>query len=443
MTPANASFLKSNFKNVVKNNNLKSSATYAIVVKDRKTSKILYQNNKDMLLNPASILKLLTFGASIDVLGADYNFETAFYVQDNDLYLKLGADPHFTSADLNNLVKDLNLVLPKFNNLYIDDTTISDVAYPMGWTSDDYLFEIPPISPYIINSLKGIVHLNLSPDKSSVRIVQNGRYRFSFINELEINNDQMSNIKLYKTFEPSQEVIIIRGTISDDEILQIPVANPKAVFISYLRQSFSKYKIPYTKQIGFKVVPKNAKKLVSFKTPIANVAKSIMYSSDNYNSEILFRVAANKYAVDRNLPLKNGEKSHGTFENGILMFSELYGDICDFDKQKIADASGLSRYNALSADFISNALLKLDKKMYIWRYAILPNEGTLKKRLRYYQNNLRAKTGTLKGLSSLAGKMTTQKGQDVVFVMIIQDLSRSTSALKAIEDDFVDCIFKL
>lgn len=50
---------------------------------------------------PASTLKLVTSSAALNTLGSDYEFSTKLYKSsNNDLYLKLGADPFLTSSDL-------------------------------------------------------------------------------------------------------------------------------------------------------------------------------------------------------------------------------------------------------------------------------------------------------------------------------------------------------
>ena len=130
--------------------------------------------------------------------------------------------------------------------------------------------------------------------------------------------------------------------------------------------------------------------------------------------------------------------------NAILMFNEYYKNAgLDMKYVKIVDGSGVSRYNAASTKWLSQALLYLDKKTNIKNYMEGADEGTLKRRLRYLKGNIWAKTGTHNGLSSLVGVMKTKNGKDVAFAIIIQSFSKSTSMLKAFEDDLVDCIFSL
>lgn len=66
----------------------------AVSVKDVSTGKTVYSLNETKPSIPASTLKMVTLSASLDTLGNDYKFSTKLYKNtNNELYLKLGADP--------------------------------------------------------------------------------------------------------------------------------------------------------------------------------------------------------------------------------------------------------------------------------------------------------------------------------------------------------------
>ena len=108
----------------------------SVSVKDAETGKVIYKLNDKQPTMPASTLKLITLGASLDTLGDDYEFSTKLYkTTNNDLYLKLGADPFLTSAGLNSLmekaVKDKKITSPKI--IYIDDYIFDKTEWGEGW----------------------------------------------------------------------------------------------------------------------------------------------------------------------------------------------------------------------------------------------------------------------------------------------------------------------
>lgn len=94
---------------------------------------------------------------------------------------------------------------------------------------------------------------------------------------------------------------------------------------------------------------------------------------------------------------------------------------------RIADGSGLSLYNYVSAELIVNFLKYAYKNGNIYNhiYPALPIagvDGTLKKRMRgaFTQGNVHAKTGTLTGISSLAGYCKAANGHQLCFCIINQ-----------------------
>ena len=107
---------------------------------------------------------------------------------------------------------------------------------------------------------------------------------------------------------------------------------------------------------------------------------------------------------------------------------------------RIADGSGLSLYNYVSAE------LEVMMLRYAWRnerifnplYDALPIagvDGTLRKRMTgtAAAGNVRAKTGTLFGISSLAGYLTTADGRPLAFAIINQGIS-TMQAGRAFQD---------
>ena len=107
---------------------------------------------------------------------------------------------------------------------------------------------------------------------------------------------------------------------------------------------------------------------------------------------------------------------------------------------RFADGSGLSLYDYVSAD-IEVAFLRYafnDKDLYYKLYETLPIaaiDGTLKDRMKGTSaaGNVRAKTGTVSGVSSLAGYCTTSDGRHLAFAIINQGVMKGSYA-KALQD---------
>lgn len=97
------------------------------------------------------------------------------------------------------------------------------------------------------------------------------------------------------------------------------------------------------------------------------------------------------------------------------------------DKYEVADGSGLSLYNYVSAEMEVKLLRYAFQKKEIFAtlYPLLPVagvDGTLRKRMKgtSAQGNVHAKTGTVTGIRSLAGYCTAKNGHVLAFAIIVQ-----------------------
>lgn len=102
---------------------------------------------------------------------------------------------------------------------------------------------------------------------------------------------------------------------------------------------------------------------------------------------------------------------------------------------RIADGSGLSLYNYLSAD-LEVRLLRYayrNSTVYLHLLPSLPvagSDGTLHNRMRgsFAADNVKAKTGTLEGVSALAGYCTAANGHRLCFSIINQGIMHTSNA---------------
>jgi D-alanyl-D-alanine carboxypeptidase/D-alanyl-D-alanine-endopeptidase (penicillin-binding protein 4) len=155
---------------------------------------------------------------------------------------------------------------------------------------------------------------------------------------------------------------------------------------------------------------------------IGELLLPMMKESDNLYAEALFyQIAAN----GGNHPAK-GKQAANQVKRMIQKVGLRPSDY------KIADGSGLSLYNYVSAE------LEVRLLRYAWRNRriyniLLPTlpmaglDGTLKSRM--YPGpaagNVKAKTGTLTGISSLAGYCTARNGHELAFCIINQGIMRT------------------
>lgn len=157
---------------------------------------------------------------------------------------------------------------------------------------------------------------------------------------------------------------------------------------------------------------------------IDQVLLRMMKDSDNLYAESMFyQIAALRDRPGK--PLYAQRLERALMERAGLN-SSLY---------RLADGSGLSLYNYVSAE----CLLRLLRYAYYRRPVydhLLPSlpiageDGTLKKRMKgtHAEGNVQAKTGTLTGIISLAGYCTASNGHRLCFAIINQGIQRARDA---------------
>ena len=156
----------------------------------------------------------------------------------------------------------------------------------------------------------------------------------------------------------------------------------------------------------------------------------MMKKSDNFHAEALFY----QIAASTGKPLCKASDASAIVRQLIRRIG------LGSNSYRIADGSGLSLYNYVSPE-LETMLLR-----YAWQNSniydhLAPSlpiagvDGTLEKRMRgtAAQGNVRAKTGTLTGISSLAGYCTAANGHQLCFCIINQGVMRGADG-KAFQD---------
>jgi D-alanyl-D-alanine carboxypeptidase/D-alanyl-D-alanine-endopeptidase (penicillin-binding protein 4) len=157
--------------------------------------------------------------------------------------------------------------------------------------------------------------------------------------------------------------------------------------------------------------------LMTCRHSIDQLLLRMMKESDNLYAECLFYQLAARYG-DRPARAIHARSLEKQLVNSIGLDSGNY---------KFADGSGLSLYNYVSPEMLTLLLRYAWQTPQIYGHllASLPvagQDGTLKKRMRRTpaDGNVRAKTGTLTGIISLAGYLTAANGHELCFAIINQ-----------------------
>lgn len=234
----------------------------------------------------------------------------------------------------------------------------------------------------------------------------------------------MGNIYADRTMK--DEDLLGSGWCWDDDnpVLSPLVYKRKDALMSEFEYLLKRRGIVFIGSTGVKKSPSGAELLCVRTTPIDKVLMRMMKNSDNLYAETMF------YQIG----LTQGAPSTAKKARKVMqsLISQLGLRVSDY---KIADGSGLSLYNYLSAE-LEVRLLRYafnNQEIYSHLYPSMPIagvDGTLSKRMRgtKAQGNVHAKTGTVTGVSSLAGYVTAANGHQLCFSIINQGVLTSVVA---------------
>lgn len=415
-----AKSIKKDFSTVIKDSGV-DVESIAVSIKNANNGKAIYTLNDKILMNPASVQKILTTPVSYEVLGENYAYNTSLYQRDEETYiLKLGADPYLKTEDIKTLIKNIS---PEIKKLYIDDSILDNKTWGEGWQWDDDMnILMPRFSSYNLD--RNLIKLTIIPDKNGqfATIINPSKYPLVFFNHIKTGDK--TDLKIHRDNTISTNTLMMEGTIARATTVYIPTNSLQKYFILQLTKALEERNIYLKQPITTGKIKTDDILKQEISHDINKSIDDILKTSNNLMSETLFKIAGARYC--------NIET--GTDSAGIKMFNDYcIKNKIDNSRIKLTDASGVSKNNLVSADFVTEFLI-VNKNNKIMDKLPTPSEGTLTHRMLVLKNNLKAKTGTLSDNSTIAGYLTTKNGKKIVFCIMINDMQLSSSDKKMLED---------
>ena len=211
----------------------------------------------------------------------------------------------------------------------------------------------------------------------------------------------------------------------DNPVLSPLLIGRKDLFVERFIRELSEAGIVVEANISERQRPDDAFCIVSRFHTIDQVLMKMLKESDNLYAESMFYQLA---AATGNRPAKASHAA-SVIERLITKVG------LNPRRYRIADGSGLSLYNYLSAE-VEVALLRYafrNNNIYLHLHPALPEagvDGTLRSRMKgtFTRGNVFAKTGTVTGISSLAGYCTAANGHRLAFSIINQGVMHASNA---------------
>ena len=351
-----------------------TTANIGIKVVAVETGEVIYERNPLKLHHPASTTKLFTAATALAKLGSDYQFETTLYV-DGDA-----------------------------------DTQVIGDLYLKGRAD-------PVLQP------QDIVKLVDTLLETGVETIQG---------DIVVDTTYLDTVREGPGWMWDDRQLRI-SALSIRQIEPEPGTRSRALACGYLlKNELMEKGIEVIGDVVPGTVPLDARAVAEhLSPPLADIIKLMNKPSDNWIAELLFKTIGAEVI---------GEP--GTWQKGTDAITEFLAEIIgEPPAHRFVDGSGLSRYNLLNAELLTQLLVYMYQNFelmpeYLASLPIAGVDGTLSNRMQgvYAEKVLRAKTGTLSGVSALAGYTVTADDKVFAFGILISHYVGSATPARDIQD---------
>ncbi len=412
-------------------------AAVGIAVADAETGKILYEYNGFQAFNPASCVKLFSTSAALYGLGPEYRFKTAILYDKSqlengtlrgNLVVRFSGDPSLTADKMNTLIAriqegGINRIA---GNVQLDSSAFEAPWYGPGWGQDDLnWYFAAPITSIILH--ENAVGVNLIPNPvlnkpASMAFVENPLKPYLKLSH-QVNTvtyeESMTACEINLSVD-SDNHIHFNGcwpTSAEPQLMKVAIKNPDFLAKQLLSHYFKEHNI----QIDGAIVAGHSSEKLSVMAsieslPLKNLVSTVLKDSNNVYAECITK------ALGRQI------YHQGSFLAGSRAIKSILHKKADinFDQAVLVDGSGQSRYDLITPRQFVRLLyvMKNDQALSDIFINALPEsgtDGTLKNRLLSpdLAHHIHAKTGTLQGVSTLSGYMTTKSGKPLIFSIML------------------------
>ncbi len=450
-----------------------SPAMIGIKVTSLETGKVLFEENANKLLRPASNMKLYTMAAALDRLSPDYRFVTSVYagakpdgagVVRGDLTIYGRGDPsfaaRFNNGDYLKGVDDLAARIAAAGvkrvegDLVGDETYFTGPQYGTGWEWEDLTWYFgAEISALTVNDNALDLSVRPGAQVGAPAVITTGPPDplLTIANHvLTVAKGTKRDLRIYRGL--ADDEMEISGTIALDDkgySAGVGISRPALLFMYLLRSSLAQRGVIFAGKTrtlapsgagGFSVdpvqsgSPLNPANTISRTAaveiaqtqspPLSMIAAQTLKPSQNLYTELVLRTLGKVSALPA-ITLNQGRTSEGA---GIEVVKIFLGEAgITPGTLVLTDGSGLSRNDMVTAESTLQLLTYMHRHRYarVFRDAlpIAGVDGTLRNRFKgtAAENNLRAKTGSLSSASSLSGYVRDAAGEELAFSIMVNN----------------------
>ena len=430
----------------------------AIVVQPLNGEPPLISHNQAKAMNPASVMKVVTTYAALEALTPAYRWKTEVYkkgpvnqgVLDGDLIIKGYGDPALNNAELWRLLQQIqqqgirhikgNLVLDA--SLYTPEVSQRPILDDEPWRAYN-------VNPFALLVNGGHTSFRFGVSREGGKPVVNVTQEFELaqikvVNAMQVSKgtcgDWRSHLRYGVSTTSEGATVTFSGTLPeqcDERYLELNVLSQHQYAVNTFKKLWTQLGGRLDGQAVAALLPASAALVTTWwSAPLDAVIRDINKWSNNVMARQLMLTIGMESGlapVDENssaVALKEVLRKRG------LSFPELV----------LENGSGLSRNERISAEHLAQLLVTAYQRpampVLMASLPMLGLDGTLKKRLPESPSQGMAylKTGSIEGVSSIAGYVQDTQGKRYVLVMLVNHAN--ASAARGIQDGLIKAVIE-
>lgn len=410
-----------------------------ILVVESGPQKAIFSKNSELPLKPASVLKVATAAAALELLGPEFTFRTEFWGERpvpggvETLTVRGGGDPDFTTEDAWLVARELHKRgLRRIGAIRIDQSKFPSLRPPSGQRA--YRAGSAGLA-FNFNSI-GIKVCPTAPGKNAVVSVDPWESGATVTGVVKSGSG--SGLRVDE--KGGGLKFVVGGSVPLGECVSVYRSVPDPA--SYFGRTF----VELLRSVGVQVLrgvapgersPGGQLLYQHSSKPLVDILRDLNHYSNNFIAEQVLLALGE---------MPDGERDRQVGLDRIAGYLTNLG--IPAEQVSLADASGLSHTNRMTAQGIVTVLEHMDRHVgsgpeFEISLSVSNRNGTLRKRdFGGEERTVRGKTGTLDGVSSLAGYVTARSGRRYSFAIIANEIPSKDRALK-FEDRLVETIFEV
>jgi len=426
---------------------------WGIVVQSLDRNERLFDLQPGTLLVPASVAKLAVVATAADAVGWDYRFETTIRatgpisdgVLAGDLIVSGSGDPTIggrAGEDLSSWIAALRAAgIRRIDGRIIgDDDALEEPRPQLAWAWDDLGYASGVLFG-ALNYAENRMTVTVTPGPAagtpaSLNVDPQAAPR-PLANTVVTGAAGATQL-LWPEQRPGDPFLTIAGAIPASAAparLAVAVGNPTIWFANVLRSRLLAQGIEVRGGAwdidDVRPAPDRTRAQLIFthrSKPLRDIVQPLLKESINLYAESVMRLNAARGQLPTN------DAALEAFGKRLAAWG------IPVDSQRQVDGSGLSRRSTISAETVLAVLQRMydasGASPFVSALPLAGVDGTLSDRMKNTPaaGNVRAKTGTMSNIRSLAGYVKTRDGETLAFVVMVNNFEGTGAAANAALD---------